>query len=67
MENQLYVKCEECKFHVSKVSFQGYIISQEGVAMDKAKVAAVTKWPMSMTIKKLQHFLSFANFYGTRV
>lgn len=35
LKNQLYVKGEKCEFYVPTVSFLGYIISQEGVAMDE--------------------------------
>lgn len=31
--------------------------------MDKDKVQAVTEWPIPQTIKELQRFLGFANFY----
>ncbi|KAG1925560.1 retrotransposable element [Pimephales promelas] len=44
-------------------SFLGYIISQEGVAMDEKKVKAVLDWPLPTTLKELQRFLGFANFY----
>lgn len=32
--------------------------------MDQEKVSAVTTWSMPNTVKELQHFLRFANFYG---
>lgn len=44
---------EVCEFYVSKISFLGYIICQEGV----------NDWPTPKTIKELQCFPSFANFY----
>ncbi|KAK3569386.1 hypothetical protein QTP86_027818, partial [Hemibagrus guttatus] len=34
-----------------------------GVEMDLIKVQAVTKWPSPTTVKELQRFLGFANFY----
>lgn len=55
---------EKCKFHQTSVSFLGYIISPEGVAMDESKVQAVLNWPQPTTIKGVQHFLGFANFYS---
>ncbi len=45
------------------MSFLGYIISADGVAMDKNKVQSVQNWPQPMTVKELQRFLGFANFY----
>ncbi|KAL0149021.1 hypothetical protein M9458_055636, partial [Cirrhinus mrigala] len=62
-QHQLYAKLEKCEFHLTKISFLGYIISPEGVAMDDSKVRAVVNWPQTTTIKELQRFLGFANFY----
>ncbi|KAI2664083.1 Transposon Tf2-6 polyprotein [Labeo rohita] len=63
LKNQLYVKAEKCEFHVPQTSFLGYHISHQGVKMDTAKVQAVTEWPQPSTVKELQRFLGFANFY----
>ncbi|KAI2646341.1 Transposon Tf2-9 polyprotein [Labeo rohita] len=35
----------------------------EGVAVDKRKVNAVLNWPRPTTLKELQRFLGFSNFY----
>lgn len=57
-ENQLFVKSEKCKFHVSTVPFLGYIIEAGNIRLDPAKI-----WEIPETRKKLQLFLGFANFY----
>ncbi|KAL0150452.1 hypothetical protein M9458_054269 [Cirrhinus mrigala] len=61
--HQLYAKEEKCEFHLDKISFLGYVISAEGVAMDEKKVNAVLNWPRPTTLKELQRFLGFSNFY----
>ncbi len=43
--------------------FLGYVVSPEGVAMDDHKVQAVLNWPKPMTVKDMQRFLGFVNFY----
>ncbi len=63
IENQLYAKIEKCEFHQTVTSFLGYIISAERVAMDNKKVSSVLNWPQPTTVKELQRFLGFANFY----
>ena len=63
LENSLFVKAEKCEFHASSVSFLGYIVAQDSLQMDPAKVSAVTSWPVPETRKQLQCFLGFANFY----
>ncbi|KAI2667107.1 Transposon Tf2-6 polyprotein [Labeo rohita] len=63
VQHQLYAKQEKCEFHQQSISFLGYIISPEGVAMDETKVSAVRDWPRPKTLKELQRFLGFSNFY----
>ncbi|KAL0152021.1 hypothetical protein M9458_052666 [Cirrhinus mrigala] len=63
IEHQLYAKEEKCQFHQESIAFLGYIISPEGVAMDDTKVNAVRNWPRPKTLKELQRFLGFSNFY----
>ncbi|KAI2650029.1 Transposon Tf2-6 polyprotein [Labeo rohita] len=63
IQHKLYAKEEKCQFHQECVSFLGYIISPEGVAMDDTKVNAVRNWPRPKTLKELQRFLGFSNFY----
>lgn len=62
-ENHLYINEEKCKFHATMISFLGYIFNQECIIMDQNKVHAITKWPTTQSIKDLQHFIWFANFY----
>ncbi len=56
-------KAEKWEFHQTKISFLGYVISQARVAMDDNKVRAVVYFPQPHTVKELQSFLDFANFY----
>ncbi|KAK3541219.1 hypothetical protein QTP86_016809 [Hemibagrus guttatus] len=62
-EFQLFLKAEKCSFHQPSVQFLGYNISSSGIQMDKGKITAVRDWPAPATVKKLQRFLGFANFY----
>lgn len=59
----LYAKLEKCVFHQPKVEFLGYIISDKGLLMDQKKVQAVTDWTVPKTVRDVQCFLGFANFY----
>nr|XP_054595200.1 uncharacterized protein LOC129162890 [Nothobranchius furzeri] len=63
MENRLYVKAEECKFHVSVVKFLGFVLESGRLKADPDKVQVVADWPTPTTRKQLQWFLGFANFY----
>ena len=59
----LYAKLEKCVFHQPQVEFLGYIISGEGLSMDPKKIQTVIEWKKPATIRDVQCFLGFANFY----
>ena len=48
---------------MSKVNFLGYIISEDGIEMDQEKIRTVLEWKEQTTVKEVQSFLVFANFY----
>jgi hypothetical protein len=62
-DNNLYLKPEKCIFEVQKVEFLGLILSENQVEMDPVKVEGVRTWPIPKTVKQLQSFLGFINFY----
>ncbi|XP_048028346.1 receptor-type tyrosine-protein phosphatase H-like [Megalobrama amblycephala] len=59
----LFLKAEKCSFHQPSVHFLGYFIDHSGIRMDEGKVEAIKSWPAPTTIKELQRFLGFTNFY----
>ncbi|KAL0170112.1 hypothetical protein M9458_034708, partial [Cirrhinus mrigala] len=62
-EFHLFLKAEKCTFHQSHTQFLGYHIDASGVSMDNSKVEAIVNWPAPSTVKELQRFLGFSNFY----
>ena len=45
------------------MTFVGYLVSSSSIGMDRAKVSVVLDWPIPKSIKEIQSFLGFANFY----
>ena len=45
------------------VSFLGYIVGENGLEMDPEKIKAILDWPIPRSVKAVQSFLGFANFY----
>ena len=43
--------------------FLGYRISTTGVEMESDRIAAMRNWPTPTTVKEVQRFLGFANYY----
>ena len=59
----LYLKPEKCSFAQTSIEYLGNIISEGQIWMDPAKVKGITDWPTPRTVKQLQAFLGFCNFY----
>ena len=59
----LYAKLEKCSFDCKQVEFLGYTISSQGVFMDPAKVQTILEWKPPCSVRDVQCFLGFANFY----
>lgn len=62
-EHGLQVDITKCKFESTKVTYLGLIISTEGIHMDPKKVSCIQEWPTPCTVRDIQRFLGFANFY----
>ena len=62
-QHQPYAKIEKCEFDREEMTFVGFLVSKSGIGMDPAKVAAILEWPTPKTVKEVQSFLGFANFY----
>ncbi|SCV67085.1 BQ2448_5731 [Microbotryum intermedium] len=63
IDNQLYCNPKKCEFHQTSTEYLGFIISPDGVSMSPSKVDSITSWPAPTTLKELQQFLGFSNFY----
>ena len=59
----LYLKPEKCSFAQTSIEYLGIIISEGQIRMDPAKVKGITDWPTPRTVKQVQVFLGFCNFY----
>lgn len=59
----LEINPKKCEFHSPSVSFLGYVIAQGQLQPDPAKIQAVSTWSTPTSVKELQRFLGFANFY----
>ena len=62
-EKKLYAKLSKCEFWLSEVSFLGHIISDSGIAVDPAKVEAVSQWETPKSVTEIRSFLGLAGYY----
>jgi hypothetical protein len=59
----LYLKLEKCVFTQTSIEYLGIIITDGQVRMDPAKLAGIKGWLTPQTVKQVQAFLGFCNFY----
>jgi len=60
----LYLKpSSKCQFRAQEVEFLGFVVNQNGVQMDPAKVESVASRPTPKSPHDVRMFLRLANFY----
>jgi len=59
----LFAGREKCQYGQDTKLSIGHIITQEGVAMDSDKIAAMVQWPKPSSIKALRGFLGLIGYY----
>lgn len=59
----LRLKPSKSEFHKQRIEFVGIIVSYNGLEVNPDKVARVTEWKEPTTIKEVQEFLGFVNYY----
>ncbi len=62
-EAGLQVDITKSPFHVQEVTFLGMIVSTQGLKMDPKKIATIKEWEPSQSLRNVQSFIRFANFY----
>jgi len=62
-QHDLAVSLKKSVFHQEEVEVLGYILKTSGVTMSDRKVNSVQNWEHPRSVKEVQIFLGFANFY----
>ena len=64
---KLYAKLSKCFFMIQMIEFLEYIINKHDVFMNSRRMKVIQTWFESKTLRELQIFLKFANFYKCSV
>ena len=59
----LQIKSEKSQFHWTEIEFLSYIIINKSIKMNLKKIRVIAEWPVSKSVKNIQFFLKFVNFY----
>ena len=60
----LKLKPSKCALFRDEVLYLGHTINALGVSPDPAKLRVLASWPVPETVRDVQSFLGFINFYG---
>ena len=59
----LFANLKKCRFHQDEVRFLGYVVSSKGISMEAEQIEVVRKWSEPKSVRDIQVFLGFTNFY----
>ena len=63
-EAELFLNIKKCKFEMIRIKYLRFIVNAGvSIQIDPEKIKAITEWQPSTTIKDVQSFLNFVNFY----
>ena len=62
----MFFRAKKCKFQKQKIEYLGLVVQEGKLAMDLAKLKKILGWPTPETVKEVQSFLGFGNFYTVR-
>jgi hypothetical protein len=62
-EAGLQADIKKSEFSVKRTKYLGFIISTDGIEADPEKTTAIDQWTPPRTVKGVQSFLGFCNFY----
>jgi hypothetical protein len=62
-KTSLQIDIKKCEFNTKRTKYFGFIINIEGIEMDFEKIEMIIIWQISTTVKKMQFFFYFYNFY----
>ena len=59
----LLIKSQKSQFYWREIEFQDYIITDKDIKINLEKVRVIAEWPVSKSVRDVQLFLEFVNFY----
>ena len=58
-----FTNLKKCQFHQEEVQFLGYVVFSKAICIEDEKIEAVKQWLEPQSVRDIQVFLGFANFY----
>ena len=62
-KQQLFSNLKKCDFYAEKIIFLGYVVTKDGIEMDRSKIEVITNWPTPSLIHYVRSFHELISFY----
>ena len=62
-EQRLFVNLKKCDFYVDRIIFLGYVVTKDGIEMDRSKIEVISNWPTPSSIHDVRSFHGLVSFY----
>ena len=62
-KHSLFANLKKCRFYQDGVRFLGYVVLSKRISMEAEKIEVKKDWPEPKSVRDIQVFLGFANFY----
>lgn len=59
----LHIDLKKCEWNVESTKYLGFVITTSGIRADPDKLSIIHDWQYPKTVKGVQSYLSFCNFY----
>ena len=60
----LFANLKKCRFHQKEDWFLGYVVFSKNIRIEDKRIEAIKQWPEPQSVRNIQVFLGFANFYS---
>ena len=59
----LFANLKKCELCTTSVTFLGFVVNENGLQVDEAKVKAIQDWPTPTSVGQVRSFHGLASFY----
>ena len=61
-QHKLYAKRSKCTFFTPQIEYLGFIVTQDGITVDPAKVKDILEWPIPRSVQEIRGFLGITGW-----
>lgn len=66
-EANLKLNAKKCEFLKTQMLYLGFVVSDQGISPDPAKIDVVKNFPKPMSVNECKRFVAFANYYRRHI